>query len=172
MDICDVILKDHHEQRSLFALLDDIPRDDVESLTAVWKRLSILLEVHAQAEEVLFYPRLLKVGQGEGDKDDAAAETEDAVDDHNDIRDGIKAADAHEVGTQDWWDGVYAARKSNDDHMAEEERESLPDFRLHASPQERHEIAVRFAVYEAAHADGHGVSLEDKDPQEYIDANS
>ncbi len=172
MDICDFILHDHHEQRRMFAVLDEIPRDDTASLSAVWNRLAILLEVHAQAEEELFYPRVLELGTGEGDKDSAEDETLDAVDDHNDIRGGVRAAGQHEVGTQDWWDGVYAARKSNDDHMGEEEREALADFRRNASPRLRHELAVQFAVYEAAHADGRGVSLDDRDPQEYVEENS
>jgi hypothetical protein len=171
MDICDFILDDHHEQRRMFALLDEIPRDDTTSLGAVWDRLAILLEVHAQAEEELFYPRLLDLGEGEGDKDSAAAETVDAVGDHNDIRAGVRAASTHDVGTQDWWDGVYGARKANDDHMGEEEREALADFRRHAPAQLRHEIAVAFAVYEAAHADGKGISLADRDPEGYVDRN-
>ncbi len=169
MDICDVILNDHHEQRRLFALLDEVPRDDTDALRAVWGRLATLLEVHAQAEEEIFYPRLLEVGTGEGDKDSPADETEDAVDDHNDIRAGVRTAGTHEVGTQDWWDGVFAAREANDEHMGEEEREALADFRRNADPRLRHELAVAFAVYEAAHADGHGVSSEDRDPQKYVE---
>ena len=39
MDITTVILDQHHEQRRMFAYLDEIPRDDVETLGAVWKRL-------------------------------------------------------------------------------------------------------------------------------------
>ena len=62
MDITDLILADHHEQRRMFALLDAIG-DDPERLAPVWNRLSILLEVHADAEERLFYPRLLDVGE-------------------------------------------------------------------------------------------------------------
>ena len=50
MDITDLILADHHEQRRMFALLDEIG-DDPERLAPVWNRLSILLEVHADAEE-------------------------------------------------------------------------------------------------------------------------
>ena len=62
MDITDLILADHHEQRRMFALLDEIG-DDPERLAPVWNRLSILLEVHADAEEGLFYPCLLDVGE-------------------------------------------------------------------------------------------------------------
>jgi hypothetical protein len=45
--------------------------------------LAILLEAHADAEEKLFSPRLLDVGK-EGDE-----ETDDAISDHNDIRDAV-----------------------------------------------------------------------------------
>lgn len=50
-------------------------------------------------------------------------ETLDAIGDHNDIRDGVRAANAAAVGTDDWWAGVGSARVANDDHMAEEERD-------------------------------------------------
>ena len=165
MDITDLILSDHHEQRRMFALLDEIGQDPAR-LGPVWRRLSILLEAHANAEERLFYPRLLHVGTGAGDADSARGETADAVRDHNDIRDGIRRAGRHPVGSEEWWQAVTDTRAANSDHMAEEEREALPDFRRHASPQARHDLGLEFAVYEAAHADG--ISLRDKDPDRYI----
>jgi len=165
MDIVELILADHHEQRRMFALLDEIG-DDPALLEPVWRRLAILLEVHADAEERLFYPRLLRVGAGAGGADDAEDETEDAIRDHDDIRDGIRRAGRHRTGSPEWWQAVTDTRIANSDHMGEEEREALADFRRHASPQARHELGVQFAVYEAAHAGG--VPLEDKDPADYI----
>ena len=169
MDITEVILEQHHEQRRAFALLDEMPRDDKEGLAAVWRRLEVLLEVHAEAEEKFFYPRLLKLGEGnpEGDVEE---EVEDAIKDHNEIRDAVRATHEHEVGTDEWWTAVWEARKANDDHMAEEEREDLLDVRHHLDLQTRHEIAVRFISYEAQHAQG--VPIRDKDPEGYVDANS
>ena len=35
MDITDVILHDHAEQRRIFAILDEIDHDDVDTLTAI-----------------------------------------------------------------------------------------------------------------------------------------
>ena len=169
MDITDLILADHHEQRRMFALLDEIG-DDPERLAPVWNRLSILLEVHADAEERLFYPRLLDVGEGAGGADGAGDETTDAVRDHNDIRDGIRDVSQQRVGTGEWWQAVARTRVANSDHMAEEEREALADFRRHAAPQVRHDLAVEFAVYEAAHAGG--VPLADKDPGRYVREHS
>lgn len=165
MDITEMILADHHEQRRMFALLDEVASDP-DQLEPVWNRLSILLEVHADAEEELFYPRLLRVGEGADGAASASSETQDSLRDHNDIRDGIRRASQHPVGSSDWWQAVTDTRTANSDHMAEEEREALADFRRHAAPQVRHELGIDFAVYEAAHAGG--VPLVDKDPDRYV----
>lgn len=119
MDITELILNDHHEQRRMFALLDDIDRADLEALGAVWTRLKILLEVHATAEERLFYPRVLDLGVGAGGKDSSAAETKDAIGDHNQIRDGIARAGRHQVGSDDWWAAIAAKLYPSADIRAE-----------------------------------------------------
>jgi hypothetical protein len=169
MDITEVILEQHSEQRRAFAILDEMPRDDRTGLASIWGRLEVLLEVHAEAEERFFYPRLLELGKGnpEGDVDE---EVEDAIKDHNEIRDAIRAVRRHEPGSTQWWTAVWEARKANDDHMAEEEREDLLDFRHHADLQTRHDIAVQFLTYEAKHYAG--IPIRDKDPQEYVAENS
>ncbi len=169
MDITELILSDHHEQRRMFAQLDDIDRSDTDTLSVLWVRLAAMLEVHAQAEELYFYPELLKLGERLHDTTEVA-ETEDAIGDHNDIRDGITQAAQHDVGDDGWWAGVAAARKANDEHMGEEEHEGLTDFRRHVDLDTRHRIAVTFARYEAEHIDG--VPIVDKDPNQYVKDNS
>ncbi len=169
MDITELILEQHHEQRRAFALLDELD-EDTTALAAVWERITIMLEVHAKAEELFFYPRLLEVGTGGGDADSAADETEDAIKDHNEIRDAIAEAAHCAVGSDDWWKGVAKTDEANSDHMGEEEREDLTDFRRHASWQLRHDIAVAFATFEAQHHGG--VVATDKDPKRYVEENS
>jgi Hemerythrin HHE cation binding domain len=165
MDITQLILDDHHEQRRLFAILEQVDRTDTAALSAVWARLAAFLEVHAEAEEELFYPELLRVGKGAGGVD-PVAETEDAIRDHNEIRHTVTAVAAHEVGSDGWYDAVAKANEANGDHMAEEEREGLTDFRSHAGLQLRHDLAVAFAAFEATHIAG--VPPVDKDPEDYI----
>ncbi len=170
MDITELILFQHHEQRRQFALLDEVPPEDTETLGALWHRLTVLLEVHAEAEERYFYPALLRLGHGvPGEEDGPEGETEDAIGDHNDIRDGIRKAESHPVGSEGWWEGVREAREANSDHMAEEEREDLADFRRHADLATRHEIALEFIAYEAQH--WAGIDPVDKDPEEYVADN-
>ncbi len=166
MDITEVILFQHHQQRRLFAVLDELDRADTAALEAVWRQLAILLEVHAAAEERFFYPRVLEVGRGAGGADSAADETKDAIGDHNDIRDAVARVAGCSVGTQEWWNAVIDARLANSDHMAEEEREDLADFRRHADLQTRHDIAVQFLVFEAHHAGG--IESVDLDPEQYV----
>jgi len=170
VDITQLILDDHNEQRRLFAMLQEIAPDEAAALRSVWNRLAALLEVHAAAEERLFYPALLKLGHGLGGDETPEAETEDAIDDHNEIRDAVTAVSEHAVGSDGWFRAVAAADEANSDHMAEEEREGLKDFRIHTSLETRHELAVAFVAFEADHVTG--VKAEDQDPQAYIEENS
>jgi hypothetical protein len=165
MDITEVILHQHGEQRRMFAVLDEMPRDGRAGLAAIWSRLEVLLEVHAEAEERFFYPRLLALGKGNPDSD-LDEEVEDAVKDHNEIRDAIRKVREADAGSEAWWTAVWEARKANDDHMGEEEREDLLDFRHHADLQTRHDIAVEFLTFEAKHYEG--VPIRDKDPEGYV----
>lgn len=166
MDITQLILDDHAEQRRLFAMLDGIDRTDTVALGTMWGRLRALLDVHAEAEERYFYPDLLKVGSGAADADSAADETEDAIEDHNEIRDTAQAVDKHAIGTDDWFAAVDACNKANGDHMAEEERQGLADFRRYGNLSLSHDLAVRFAVFEAKHLTG--IAPVNKDPADYI----
>ena len=70
------------------------------------------------------------------------------------------------VGSPEWRQAVAAANHANSDHMAEEERQGLADFRRNAPLDLRHELGVRFAAFEASHLTL--VKPVDKDPKTYI----
>jgi hypothetical protein len=166
LDITQLILDDHHEQRRLFAILEQIDRRDTSTLGDVWARLAAFLEVHAAAEEEVFYPELLRVGGRAGRLGAAEEETLDAIHDHNDIRDAIAAVAGHEVGSDAWYGAIGAVNLANGDHMAEEEREGLTDFRREAGLQLRHDLAVAFTAFEARHFAG--IEPVDRDPAAYV----
>jgi hypothetical protein len=166
VDITQLILDDHHEQRRLFAILEQVDRSDTDTLGAVWGRLAAFLELHAAAEEEIFYPALLRVGIAARRGGTAEDETLDAIGDHNDIRDAVVSAGGYPVGSDEWYAAVAAANLANSDHMGEEEREGLTDFRRLASLQLRHDLAVAFVAFEAKHYAG--VPPVDKDPQAYV----
>src|ERR1700759_694758 len=125
-DITMLILADHDWFREQFAQLDDLQAQtpvNQRALDRVWHPLADKLDVHAYIEEKIFYPQLLKRGT-----DDAEGETLDAIGDHNDIRDGVRDANAVAIASDEWWAAVGRTRVANDDHMGEEEREGRPDF--------------------------------------------
>lgn len=169
MDITQLILDDHHEQRRLFALIEQIGPDNKDALRAMWARLHGLLDTHARAEELHFYPELLKLGSG-ADDESPEEETRDAIKDHNEIRDSAAKVDQEEFGSAEWFEAVAAANKANSDHMAEEERQGLTDFRRHAGLQLRHDLGVRFIAFELDHLEG--VQPADLNPEQYIRENS
>ena len=171
MDITEVILHQHMEQRRMFAMLEEWPRDDAQGLDALLGRLAILLETHAAGEERYFYPELLHRGEGGGDADSVEEETRDAIKDHNEIRDGIKGVADAETGSDDWWKAVTDTNTANSDHMAEEERQDLTDFRLNASLELRHQLAVKLLRFEAMTA-AQGVVPQNTDPQTWVDQHS
>ena len=168
MDITEIIQHQHDEQRRMFAYLEQWPRDDTEGLAAVWRRLAIFLENHAEAEELYFYPELLKLGTGGADAESVEEEVEDAVKDHNEIRNAVAQAQEQPVGSDGWWTAVVDANVHNSDHMGEEERQDLADFRQQASLELRHEIALKFLRFEALKA-ADGITPENKDPEEWVE---
>jgi hypothetical protein len=165
VDITELILNDHHRQRQAFAVLDDIDRSDVERLSLVWGDLAEFLEVHAAAEELVFYPELLRLA------DPDSEETKDAIGDHNQIRDAIHEASKHEVGSEQWWQAVGKCRSANTEHMGEEEDEGLADFRRHATLEERDDLGVRFEAAKTAPV-APTLPREDKDPEGYVEEHS
>jgi alkylhydroperoxidase family enzyme len=164
LDVTELILEDHHTLRQRFAALDDA--SDREALTVLWTELSNLLEVHAQCEEEVFYPELLRQ-QTEDGRDEA----EDAIDDHNKIRDAVREAARHEIGSDEWWSAVGEARTENSKHIAEEEREALPDFRHHAPNDVREQLAVRWTAWRTEHQPPRDIDDADKDVETYLAEN-
>jgi len=164
-DVVRLILNDHETFRRRFAELDNL-RDDPHAAGVAWAGLAALLEMHASAEEEHFYPALLQKVEG------SEEETRDAVSDHDEIRDGIRQAAGAEVGSDEWWEGVQAAREANDEHLGEEERDDLPDFLREISWQLREQLGAKFQSFKDAHADGKGLTGENKDVDQYIAEHS
>ncbi len=165
MDITQLIADDHAEQRRLFAIIEQIGPDDVDALKAVWSRLRGLLDTHARAEELYFYPELLKVGRG-ADSESPKEEARDAIKDHNEIRDTAAKVDGQKAGSAKWFEAVAEANKANSDHMAEEERQGLTDFRRHADLALRHSLGVKFVQFEFENLTG--VEPVDVNVKEYL----
>src|ERR1700729_3366339 len=166
-DITMLILADHDWFREQFAKLDVLQAQspvDQRALERVWRPLADKLDVHAYIEEKIFYPQLLKRGA-----DNPEGETLDAIGAPNDIRDGVRDANAARVGTDQWWAAVGRTRLANDEHMGEEEREGLSDFRRHAPIGLREALGRQYSEFMAQHPTTKGLSIVDRDPESYVE---
>jgi len=127
LEITALVLSEHEALRRDFAALADPALADperAEDLGAAWAALAARLEVHAVAEEELFYPLLASAAEH------GAAEGRRAVKDHNEIRHAAAAVTGLDAGSEAWWTAVHGAQQVNANHMAEEERGCHP--RLHS----------------------------------------
>lgn len=172
LDVTELVLEDHHTLRLRFAALDDAQdmadaTQRKEALSVLWTDLANLLEVHAQCEEEVFYPQLLKKQTEDGED-----EAEDAIDDHNKIRDAVREAGRHEIDSDEWWKAVGDARTENSKHIAEEEREALPDFRHASTLEQRQQLAVTWTRWRSEHQTPQDITGEDKDADTYIEENT
>ncbi|OBG37987.1 cation-binding protein [Mycobacterium alsense] len=166
-DITILIRADHDWFREQFARLDSLRAQAANdsALERVWRPLADKLDVHAYIEEKIFYPQLLKRGT-----DDPEGETLDAIGDHNDIRDGVRDANAARTGTDEWWAAVDRTRSANDEHMSEEERDGLPDFRRSAPIGLRDALGRQYGEFMAEHPTTEGLPIVDRDPEGYVES--
>jgi hypothetical protein len=63
---------------------------------------------------------------------------------------------------------VGRAREANDDHMGEEEREGLSDFRRNAPIGLREALGRQYSEFMAQHPTSEGLPVGDRDPQAYV----
>ncbi len=163
-DIIDVILSEHEEFRLQFAHFEAIT--DADEQRTRWQPLQELLEVHAAAEEAVFYPEVVRVLH------DGAEETTDAVHEHNEIRDAIGEVEEHKPGTELFLLAVKQVQASNAHHMAEEESEVLPQFRDAAGAGLREELGDLFCAFKDQHPAAKEISSDKTDPEKVVDRSS
>lgn len=163
-DIDVLILSEHEAFRRAFTEIETLTGAD--EVLARWQELADQLEVHASGEEEVFYPLLLQ------EVDDSEGETRHAVHDHNEIREAVRAVDAHEPGSDAWWEAFRSAREVTADHLGEEEREMLGPFRDSVDAGTRNELGMRWLQFHEEHDRAKGLSGEKRDPERYVAENS
>ncbi len=157
-EITALVLAEHEIFRREFSALEDLSGPE---LAASWEELQAKLEVHAVAEEQLFYPLLAQEADGE-------QETAEGVHDHNEIRHAAAAVAEQEVGSEAWWEAVRTTRQVNADHMAEEETDFFPPFKEAVDDEQREALGIRWLAFHDEHEEAEGLSGEDAEVAEVV----
>ena len=159
-EITALVLAEHEVFRREFSALEELTGQE---LAAAWEALHAKLEVHAVAEEQLFYPLLAQEADGE-------EETAEGVHDHNEIRHAAAAVEDHEVGSEAWLEAVRTVRQVNADHMAEEETDFFPPFEEAVDDEQREALGMRWLAFHDDHEEGEGLSGADAEVAEVVAA--
>lgn len=149
VDVIELIMADHRRIRRLRnALFDTVPYSDDHSpgwvLVPVWQRTAGLLEAHCRAEEEICYPSMFSSGPS------ATEQRQEAIADHDDIREAVGEASVHRVGSALWWRAVRDALAVSADHVDREERGVLADWRLRSTMSRRRELGRQWSAFIAA----------------------
>lgn len=153
-DVIDLIMEDHARIQRLFAALYSSARYRAQlagagerrtghrMLSETWARLSLLLELHIDAEEEICYPAACAPRRR-----DAAIEA--SFDDHRDIREVLAEARLRETDSLPWWRAVAAAHTASSRHFRAEEEHVLPVFRR-SKPGLREILGRQWAAFTRA----------------------
>lgn len=160
-EITALVMSEHDAFRRAFADLEE-----AEDPSSAWRELAARLEVHAVAEERLFYPVLAD------EADSGAEDGKAAVREHNDIRHAVADVAEQRFGSDPWWEAVRRAQQVNGDHMAEEEREFIPEFKISVDAERRDALGMEWLRLHDKHENAQGLSGEDADPQTIVDTES
>lgn len=149
-DIIELLLAEHGRLRRLMDAFENAARHcetfGVTWLGSVWERVAEFIEFHMDAEEEICYLAVFRTGQaGPGQMDDAIA-------DHDDIREALLEARLHAVTSPVWWQAVAAALCTCRDQLARFERGPLAEFGRRADPGLRNVLGHQWTSFATARA--------------------
>lgn len=127
-DVLLVLKRDHEQVAGLFERLESLEGPQREAREDLFAQILYELDVHASAEEKLFYPALREAGAGDLIKE--------ALDEHASMKQLLTELFTMAVDDPRWTDQVKALRQVVEHHVKEEEgevfaraRESFPEER-------------------------------------------
>jgi hypothetical protein len=145
-DVIELIQADHQRICALLDALDALRRDRgpdaaTGSPDGIWRQVRGLLDLHTEAEEEICFLDLFGPGPH------AADQMQEAIADHDDIRETIREADLQPAGSAAWWRSVTAVRRAASRHIVREEQQPLAAFARRAAPGRREELGRQWILF-------------------------
>ena len=147
MDIYSLIKKDHQEVASLFRRLK-AAEGFSETSEQLFAQLREELELHAHAEERVWYPALR---EAEGTQE----LVEEALDDHELVQDLLNELTALRMDDEAWNEKLEVLEEHVEDHIEEEEGDIFDVARQLFSVEQEVELAQRWQMAKQEHMARH-----------------
>ncbi len=135
MDIFELIQKDHREVENLFAELEGTR--DSKKLQKLFNQLYRELSVHAESEELTFYPAMREYEETEKFLDEAEEE-------HVDVKVMIEEMKSVSLSSPEFRERLTDLKEAVQHHVEEEENEVFPKVRQCMSAEELDQLAEEF----------------------------
>jgi hypothetical protein len=148
-EIIELILSDHERILRLQTALSDVARyyrhtGSAWALASIWDRLAALIEIHTEAEEEICYLAMF------GTSAPGLEQMQEAIADHDDIREAFGEARLQPVGSAGWWRAVKAALSTWIEQIDREEQGVLADFARRAGRAQREKLARQWSAFTTA----------------------
>jgi hypothetical protein len=148
-DIIELILFDHERILRLQTALSDVARyyrdaGSAWALASIWDRLAALIEIHTEAEEEICYLAMFGTSRA------GQAHMQEAIADHDDIREAFGEARLLPVGSAAWWRAVKAALSTWVEQIDREEQGVLADFARRAGRAQRDKLGRQWSAFTTA----------------------
>ncbi len=119
MDLYEMLKRDHMKAKRLFERLAEASEDAEKTRERLFAELKEELELHTQVEERHFYPALR-------DHDETRELIEEALDEHNAVKEMLQELTAGEVTDEAWTEQLSELQEDVEHHVEEEETELFP----------------------------------------------
>lgn len=144
MNVYALLKADHKKVKGLFEALEATTERAVKKRTALFAELNAELSVHAEAEEALFYPRLIKPRETH----DTALE---AIEEHKVAKSLLSQLETEPKDTGKWGAKLKVLMEMVDHHVEEEETELFKQAQKILSKEEADAIGAEIAAFKEEH---------------------
>lgn len=140
MKVYALLKQDHKKVKDIFEALEQTTERAAKKRSSLFAELNAELSVHAEAEEALFYPRVLKPKTTHD-------MTLEAIEEHKVVKTLLAELDSDPKDTEQWGAKLTVLKEIVEHHVKEEEKELFELAQKVLSGEEAEEIAAEIQEF-------------------------
>lgn len=140
MNVYTLLKKDHEKVKSIFKALGETTERAVKKRETLFAQLKSELTIHAEAEEAVFYPRVL-------DPKETHEITLEALEEHKVVKTLLAELDSDAKDTEEWSAKLKVLQENVEHHVEEEEGELFKKAQKALSKEEAESIAEEITAF-------------------------
>jgi len=140
MRITNILKKDHRVVSGLFLSLETVGRTNASLAESIFEQIRTEVEVHAQAEEEIFYTAIARVEFGAG-----GSKISHSREEHQEIRNLMSSISTMDAGSTEFMSKTTELKEKIQHHVEEEETRIFQIATEQLYPEELEEMGRRFS---------------------------